>query len=275
MNLYKILCEKLYYRFWNRVLKRSDCEIPDSLRNTKNVFIYFDYEREFGGHYTKITDENVEYLVKILNINSIKSTWFTVGKVMQQYPISVDYILHNGHEIGSHTFSHLAPFETACRELTNDFYLFSKEIDKHNFKINGFHSPRGRWAYKSYKLLRNYHYNYEVVGKEKTSLFTPYYLTYWPGKHLFRLQTAGDDWPLFRDKIKNKTAIFDYFIGLSKQIGIGEVGGIGFHPWILFSNENYLKAFEEFLRYLSQQSNVKLETAFTYHNLCKKVSGYP
>lgn len=269
MNLIKILWYKIYYGFFNGILKKSYCEIPESLKNTKNIFIYFDYEREFSGHNTSIKDENIEHLLDILNFNSIKSTWFTVGKVIEKYPNSVKAILKNGHELGSHTFSHKAPFETPSHELKKDFCLFSENLQKFNCEINGFHSPRGRWSYECFKLLRNYNFTYEVVGNEKSSLFTPFYLTYLPNKQFFRLHTLGDDWPIFRDKIHDKEKIFDYFVEISRHIGKGEVAGIGFHPWILVSNENILKAFEEFLSYLKQQNDVRLETAITYFNLCK------
>jgi len=251
-------------------LPKKYCTIPDFLKKTKNIFIYFDYEREFGGHSTNILDENIKYLIDILERNSIKSTWFTIGKVFEKYSKSIDLIEKSGHELGSHTYAHLAPFYSSFYEIKNDFNLFNKIVHEGNHKINGFHSPQGRWAFKNYKMLKKYNYSYELVGNNNKSPFVPYYLVYLPAKKFFRLLTTGDDWPVFRDKIGDKKKIFEYFVGLSDRVRKGEIGGIGFHPWILFSDPNILSAFEDFLTYIKNQTDLKIESAFYFYNQLKK-----
>ena len=82
------------------------------------------------------------------------------------------------------------------------------------------------------------------------------------------MQTTGDDWPLFKMDIKTKEEGLNYFIKLSNRIEKGQIGGIGFHPWILYSNRYILEAFEEFLRLLDQQDDVRIETAkYFYTNI--------
>lgn len=270
MNLLKIIYQKLYYGFWDFVLPRTNSKIPDLLGNTKNIFIYFDYEREFSGHQTSITDNDIKYILKVLQQQSIITSWFTVGKLFKKYPETIEDIVKNGHEIGSHTFNHIAPFEVSKKRLSDDF-IEVNGFPLKGISIQGFHSPRGRWAYKMFKYLLTYEYKYDLIGQRRNKPFTPFVQWVWPNKQIFRMLTVGDDWPLYRDKVKDKSVALNYFKGLSDTVKKGEVAGIGFHPWILCSDNNILEAFKEFLVYLKNEKDVMLETAdFYYREINKK-----
>ena len=252
---------KSYYVFWNFILPKTSLIIPDDLKKTKNIFVYFDYEREFGGHNTSITDEDIDYIITLLKELSVKSTWFTVGKVFNKYPETINAILKYDHEIGSHTYNHISPFETSAKILKNDFIAFSKKT-KNVIKIRGFHSPRGRWSFKMLKYLKHHDYFYDVVGARKNELFNPYMIG--RGKNQFqRLHTIGDDWPLYNMNYKEEE-VLNYFIRKINKINPGEVAGIGFHPWILFSDRNILNGFEKFINYLKMKKDIRLETAYFY-----------
>ncbi len=77
------------------------------------------------------------------------------------------------------------------------------------------------------------------------------------------MQTLGDDWP-FYGKYKNAKDVFDYYTGLINSLQPGEVAGIGFHPWIIFSDEKILKGFTEFMQYLGGRKDICLNTALSF-----------
>ncbi len=260
MGLKHKLYIKLYYRFWYLVLPKKKVAIPNSLKSSRNVFIYFDYEREFGGHSTSISNENVKHIIGLLGELSIKSTWFTVGQILQKYPETITAIINNGHELASHTFYHTPPLHTSTQELKNDF----ENIEKFSpVKIKGFHSPNGRWSLKSISFLKKYSYSYDVISIPKSKSYTPIiHIVPFVGQ-VFRLQTVGDDWALYK-KSKSANEVLNHCKGQLSKVKTGQIAGIGFHPWVLFSNPEILKGFSLFLKYLHDQKDVNIDTAIGY-----------
>ena len=70
----------------------------------------------------------------------------------------------------------------------------------------------------------------------------------------------GDDWPLFVSNY-GENEVFEFLINLIKKVNNGDISGIGFHPWILFSNNKILNGFLYFLDFLHKQSEYKIKTA--------------
>lgn len=263
MNLIRRINLKIYYVLCNRFLPRKKSILPRVLTDSKNIFIYFDYEREFGGHNTNISDYDISTILDLLKLVKLRATWFTVGKIFDHYPETIIEILSSGHEIGSHTHNHLTPLGTSAKILKNDFKTFSNKT--RIIDIRGFHSPRGRWSFSLLKHLRLHNYSYDVIGANKKERLIPYMVGH--GKNqLIRLHTVGDDWPLYNKNLK-KEDILRYFNSHLNRIKPGEIAGIGFHPWILFSEPNILTSFSEFLTYLNKQENIRLETGSFYADL--------
>jgi hypothetical protein len=111
---------KIYYRFLALIslhqIKENNFE-----SSCRKCFIYFDYEREFSGHQTNISDCDIEYLLDHLDQVKLKTTWFTVGKVIEKYPNTIPKIVEKGHEIGSHTYAHISPKAMNDINLETDF----------------------------------------------------------------------------------------------------------------------------------------------------------
>ncbi|MFC2152756.1 polysaccharide deacetylase family protein [Bacteroidota bacterium] len=261
MTILNIIYQKLYYIFLDILIPKKQLIIPSFLNKSKNIFIYFDYEREFGGHHTTISDNDVYYILELLKTNGFQSTWYTVGKIFKKYPETIKNIIREGHEIGSHTYSHIVPLHTSEKELKNDFLKIVHEADE-KINITGFHSPRGRWSCNAVKQLVLNNYKYEIVGARKKEPFIPYFIVN-NNKRLFRLHTIGDDWPLF-NKNRSEIEVFEYFISTLNSIKHGNIVGIGFHPWVLFSHINIIKGFEKFINHLGLQKDIRLETANYY-----------
>lgn len=264
MNTLLKIRQKLYYRIASLLLKQEAISLPPEMGNKKNLFIYFDYEREFGGHNTSITDSDISFLLVKLDGFDIKSTWFTVGEIFEKYPNSINDILKRGHEIGSHTYSHIPPLLTKRRDLAEDFRLFGDNLQDIG-KIQGFHSPNGLWSVFLLKLLCRHNYSYDLFSGKKNAEVKTYSLKINSKCKISRFVTVGDDWPLYK-KNKSIMEILDYFITLSKKIERGSIAGIGFHPWVILSDSKIHEAFILFLDYLNKDEEFNINTASYFLN---------
>lgn len=259
-SLSRKLCVKGYYLLARMAVSTKPAGIPADMMNRRNIFIYFDYEREFSGHKTDITDENIRQVIQILEQAGIKSTWFTVGKIFEKYPDSVSCILSSGHEVASHTYGHIAPLWVSHRTLKRDFEKF-REVSADHAEVSGFHAPNGKWTLRTGRLLEQYGFCYDMVKDKKNRGTADYYSpAFGEEKNLIRLYTRGDDWPLFRSGTDPESAR-DFFLSLVSEIKPGELGGIGFHPWVLFSDKNFLEGFISFISLLPLLNDVNINTA--------------
>lgn len=261
MRVSKNLAKKFYYMLADFLIRKNPMVIPDFLKHSANIFLYFDYEREFGGHETQIVDKDIYKLLKILKHYNIKTTWFTVGRIFEKYPDSISAIIRSGHEIGSHTYAHYSPLCTSHHKLNYDFKKFSEVSGKHNVK--GFHSPNGEWSLYNLKQYFKHDFTYDVVSCKRLCLEVPSLIKTGNRKVIIRLQTIGDDWPLFNRNL-SVDEVYKFYCNYIERLKAGEIMGIGFHPWILFSNENNLKGFDLFLKSLKTMHNIRLETAEFY-----------
>ncbi len=261
MNSISVLFKKLYFINMNLVLKIFYYETHKVKLEGKNVFIYFDYEREFSGHSVKLTDENIYDLLDLLNTLKISTTWFTVGKIFENYSNSVKLIIEKGHEIGSHTFFHKSPYFMSKESLKKDFDSFSK-ITKNICKVEGFHAPRNLWSFSIFKYLNKYDFLYDLSEEDKSS----FNILSHRNHRIIRLKTLGDDWPFYIEK-RSEQDFYNYLVNKVKKIQEGEVYGIGFHPWILLQDINYLNGFISFIKYIKTNEEFRINTALSYAKL--------
>jgi len=251
---------KLYYRLLRIIVPVKRIYLPASISGTRNIFLYFDYEREFGGHNVKVNDNDILGILDILENASIKTTWFTVGKIFGLYPESVRAIISGGHELASHTFNHRPPLQTGRSKLKKDF----KEVRlTAPGMISGFHSPNGQWSLTALRLLKLNGYLYDLVHISKVKTFIPFRQHLFFSGKIIRIHTTGDDWPLYGKNFETEE-VLGYFKKLYEKIGVGELAGIGFHPWILLSDERIMKGFISFIQFLREQPDVKTGTALEF-----------
>ena len=256
---------KAYYYFANIILREKKLDIHDSFRNARNIILYFDYEREFGGHDTCICDEDIHNILNSLDQYNLNATWFTVGKIFEHYPGSIEEILSRGHEIGSHTYAHLAPLKSSVSNLKKDFQHF-QNVSSSYTRVKGFHYPNSKWSISTLKELGRYDFIYDMVycREQFTRLISERILS--RNKKVLRFCSIGDDWPLYKKETTEENA-YNHFVNLYEKVKTGSVCGIGFHPWVLISDENIMKGFLKFLKYLAGQENKFVKTAVEFATL--------
>lgn len=251
---------RIYYRFLELIslypIKEKNFEA-----SLKKCFIYFDYEREFSGHQTNISNRDIEYLLDHLDHIKIKTTWFTVGQVIENYSATIPKIVEKGHEIGSHTYAHISPKVMKDFDLETDFESFDKIRSLHKLSVEGFHSPNGQWNISMFDFLLKNKFTYDVISLPlKGQKILPVKFQFFKKYPIVRLVTVGDDWPLFRAE-KSRLEVFEYFKELYHKTKNGDIFGIGFHPWILYSDTNILMGYKDFLLFLTQQKDVLIRPA--------------
>lgn len=257
------LKDKIYYHLSESLYLNRNTALTSERLYQKKLFLYFDYEREFSGFQTNISNEDVFELIDTLEKYQFKGTWFTVGKVVEKYFPTIEYLIKKGHEVGSHTFSHISPNEITEKELLEDLASYEETKKKFNLDIKGFHSPKDRWNLKMFDHLFSRGYQYDIFPpKQKKSILGGKY-QFFKGNKIHRLITLGDDWVLY-DQKKRRTEVFDYFKSLYQQIIPGEIRGIGAHPWVLYSDNNILEGYTDFLQFLSMQEDLHIDKAINF-----------
>lgn len=263
MILFQKIRLRLIYRILYPLIPKADVLLPENLKSSRNIFLYFDYEREFSGHKTAITDNEIESLLRLLKRFSVKCTWFTVGQIFEKYPRSVESVIRNGHEIASHSYYHRPPVDTKKSSLLDDFKMTQLKAP---VNILGFHSPKSQWSLRCLAFLADFGYNYDLLTNSPGNLFSPFRYRLPRINKIIRFITAGDDWDLYM-KNKSKDEVLDHFKKLFYKIKPGTVSGIGFHPWVLFSDSHIYEGFSEFLEFLLQQEGINISTAGEFTSL--------
>jgi peptidoglycan-N-acetylglucosamine deacetylase len=263
MNILQKVRNRLYYTIADFIIKKKSIPSPNINKNRKYLFLYFDYEREFCGHKTNINDTLTKNILDVLDFYHIETTWFSVGKIFEKYPEIIKDIFERGHELGSHTYNHLNPMISKKEMLIDDFKKFNKASKSYSC-IYGFHSPNGMWNLSITNLLKEYSFKYDLIRKKDYYTKSPVICKLFFGKYQWiRLNAVGDDWHLYGKNL-DKTMALNHFIDCYNKIQPGNVTGIGFHPWLLLSCDDYFCAFKDFIEYLNKQSNLTIKTAYSY-----------
>ena len=115
-----------------------------------------------------------------------------------------------------------------------------------------------------------YNFVYDVIGISKEEAPVVSQITF-NNKNLIRLYSVGDDWSLYNKAIK-KEEVFNHYLKLYEKISMGQIGGIGAHPWILFSNTELFEGYKLFLEYLKAQNNCMVTSAISLVSEISKVN---
>lgn len=258
MKILKKIYIKVYYSLAHRLLVTKKVDIPDDYLNHINLIVYFDYEREFSGHTTNISDKDIFSLLRLLKEYSIKATWFTVGKIFYKYPETIKALIKDKHEVASHSFFHKPPFKMKRKELKKDLQLFHLAA-KGKCILKGYHSPNGQWSFLLIRYLHRFSYNYDLIYSKEPNDRLPQVIGR-RKKQQIRLKTIGDDWPLYSKTEPNNNRN-EYFINKIKGLKKGDIIAIGFHPWVLFDDKKILESFIAFLEYVSSNNVYSTRTA--------------
>uniref|UniRef100_A0A6C0CSX2 NodB homology domain-containing protein n=1 Tax=viral metagenome TaxID=1070528 RepID=A0A6C0CSX2_9ZZZZ len=85
-------------------------------------------------------DNNIPYFLDTLKQFNMKGTFFLIGQNVQTYPALVQRIVDEGHQIGSHTYTHPWLKDLTTDQIRSEMLSFENAIIQHNY--NGVLSNR-------------------------------------------------------------------------------------------------------------------------------------
>ena len=101
------------------------------------------------------TAKGKETMLKLLNENKIKATFFCVGNNIKNYPALAGNILNEGHLIGNHTFNHKKLTESSYTESINEINSVTLLLkDKFDYDTKYFRPPYGKYKLGMASLLK-------------------------------------------------------------------------------------------------------------------------
>jgi len=230
-----------------------------------SLVLYFDYEREFGNVDAKDSAEKGFFaIIDILDKYDVKATWNCVGLLTEYYPETIDRIISGGHEIASHTYSHIVPLATPKDKLSRDIYK-AKTIfkEKFNIDIKGFHSPQDAWSKSLLKILADHNFSYDIAIEREVGKHNAYYL--WTLRSILtrkrpcilRIPSVCDDW-MFISRDMPPTEMLSRWKSVLSEFYHGKTIAMGFHPWVIGKDEARIDAFESFIGSLQDCKHLKI-----------------
>ena len=93
-------------------------------------------------------------LLEILAQKKVKATFFVLGKVIEEHPKLIEDIIHEGHEIGCHGYTHMELFNINKDLFLEEIIKCKHLIDEFGVAFEGYRAPyfsidnRSLWALK-------------------------------------------------------------------------------------------------------------------------------
>jgi peptidoglycan/xylan/chitin deacetylase (PgdA/CDA1 family) len=112
-------------------------------------------------------------ILSLLESLSIPTTWFVPGFTIETYPAACEAVVRGGHEIGHHSWAHIAPASQSLEEEEADMLRATAAIRKLTGREPvGYRSPAWDLSENTLNLLLKYgfHYDSSMMGDD----YTPY-----------------------------------------------------------------------------------------------------
>jgi peptidoglycan/xylan/chitin deacetylase (PgdA/CDA1 family) len=144
----------------------------------------------------------IKRIVKILNKNEIKGTFFVTGEALTKYPQIFKKLNKDGHEIGVHGYSHRRfdslGYEEKEEEIRECVAVYRRVFNKNP---KGFRAPQHSIDKDTIKLLSKYKFRYDSSVCSRNLMLL---------RHIFRRKS-------------NKIEILRSFFGKSNLYSVGKI----------------------------------------------------
>lgn len=214
-------------------------------------------------------------LMNLLDKHKVKATFYVLAKIIEEHPDIIQEIIDEGHEIGSHTYSHQMIYEMTPESFDKEMEQCVKILqDKFGIPYTGFRAPyfsideRSWWALD---VLKKHGFDYDssiYPGDNKRTGIEGY------PQNIHRLENGMTEVPVTTFKVGNYEVgsggaffrILPYFYFKRKFKSLNDAGlnGIFYiHPWELDPDHpklDYLVKRVKYPHYFNLKSTVpKLE----------------
>ena len=101
-------------------------------------------------------------ILSLLASHNIPTTWFVPGFTIETYPEACEAVVKGGHEIGHHSWAHIAPASQTLEEEEADMVRASESIERLTGKrAVGYRSPAWDLSDNTLNLLLKYGFEYD------------------------------------------------------------------------------------------------------------------
>lgn len=101
-------------------------------------------------------------ILDLLTVHGIPSTWFVPGFTIETYPEACEAVVKGGHEIGHHSWAHIAPASQTLEEEEADMVRASEAIVRlTGSRAVGYRSPAWDLSDNTLNLLLKYGFEYD------------------------------------------------------------------------------------------------------------------
>jgi len=129
---------------------------------------------EWPNYASRIT-ETTNLLLELFKKNHVKATFFTLGYIAEKFPELIESIVREGHEIASHSYSHLDIRKATKEQFESDLLKSLKILENiSGEKIYGFRAPFfsiNKKTFWAFKILRKYLRYDSSIFPTKTPLY--------------------------------------------------------------------------------------------------------
>ena len=106
--------------------------------------------------------ENTEKILKLFEKYNVNATFFVLGYIAEKFPALIKKISDLGHEISSHTYSHIDLRKVSKEEFKEDFFKSKNILEKiTGKKIEVFRAP-------FFSINKNNYWVFEILSKNLT-----------------------------------------------------------------------------------------------------------
>ena len=106
--------------------------------------------------------KNTEKILILFEKYNVNATFFVLGYIAEKFPALIKKISDLGHEISSHTYSHIDLRKVSKEEFKEDFFKSKNILEKiTGKKIEGFRAP-------FFSINKNNYWVFEILSKNLT-----------------------------------------------------------------------------------------------------------
>lgn len=106
--------------------------------------------------------ENTNKILDLFERYDVKATFFVLGYIAEKFPELIKKISELGHEISSHTYSHIDLRKVDRKEFEEDFFKSINILEKiTNKKVEGFRAP-------FFSISKNNYWVFEILNNNLT-----------------------------------------------------------------------------------------------------------
>ncbi len=160
-----------------------------------------------------------EEILDLLDQEGVKATFFCVGDNVRKHPDVFKRVIHSGHSIGNHTYSHISGWNKDTATYLAEVAKCNEIFYQHGVKTSLFRPPYGKITRSQAQLLKN---QYKILMWDILSWDYDAGINPLPTASSMKRKTGNGSLVLFHDSVKsiaNTRIMLPYYIKALRDRG--------------------------------------------------------